>query len=137
MQLTVVRQRCDNDCGLAAVATVAAHHGCPVDYRHLADPVILDGDGTDLLTLSQLAERLGFETRGVKTSYDAIANCQLPAIAHVRRPFGAGHFIVLLCWTPTYVIVADPAKGLRRYSRKSFCRQRTGYLLLVQSPAMH
>lgn len=132
MQLTVVRQRCDNDCGLAAVATVAAHHGCPVDYQDLTDHVVLDGDGTDLLTLSRLAERLGFQTRGVKTSYDAIATCQLPAIAHVRRRFSSGHFIVLHRWTPDHVVVADPARGLRKFSRKTYCRRQTGYLLLIE-----
>ena len=132
MQLTVVRQRRDNDCGLAAVATVAAHHNCPIDYQGLADRVVLDGDGTDLLTLSRLAERFGFRTRGVKTSYDAIATCRLPAIAHVRRRFGSGHFVVLHRWTPDHVVVADPARGLRKLSRKTYCRRRTGYLLLIE-----
>jgi len=96
--------------------------------------VALDWDGTDLLALSRLAERLGFRTRGVKASYDAVATCQLPAIAHLRRRFGPGHFIVLHRWTPTHVVVADPGKGLLKVSRKAFCRSGTGYLLLIQPP---
>ena len=132
MQLPAVRQRGGNDCGLAALATVAAHHGRALDYGELTDAVALDGDGTDLLTLSRLAERLGFRTRGVRASYDAIASCPLPVIAHVRRRFGSGHFVVVHRWTPGHVVVADPASGLRRLSRRAFCRRGTGYLLIVQ-----
>jgi ABC-type bacteriocin/lantibiotic exporter with double-glycine peptidase domain len=136
MRPAVVRQSGDNDCGLAALATVAAHHGVPVDYQALAGQVLLDPDGTDLLTLSRLAARLGFRARGVKASYDAIGSCPLPAIVQLRRRgSGDGHFVVLHRWTSHSVVIADPAKGLRTCSRKSFCRRLTGYLLLLQPPA--
>ena len=132
MQVPVVRQRRGNDCGLAALATVVAHHGRPAAYHELAGRVVLDRDGTDLLTLARLAERVGFRTRGVKASYEAIPGCPLPAIAHVRCRLGSGHFVVLHRWTPEYVVVADPARGLRRLSRRAFCRRSTRYLLIVQ-----
>lgn len=133
MRPIVVRQRGDNDCGLAALATVAAHHGVAVDYQALLGQILLDGDGTDLLTLSRLAARLGLRTQGVKASYDAIAGCRLPAIAHVRL-FGAGHFVVLHRWSERHVVVADPAQGLRTLSRRAFCRRASGYVLLVEPP---
>jgi ATP-binding cassette subfamily B protein len=129
------RQRGRNDCGLAALATIAEHHGKSVNYDEFAGEVALQGDGTDLLTLSKLAQRLGFRTLGIQSSYEALAACDLPAIAHVRHDDGAGHFIVLLEWTPNFVTVADPGRGLRTISRKRFSRRRTGYLLLIQPPA--
>src|SRR3954451_17444997 len=81
--LTVVYQRRSNDCGFAALATVAAHHRRHLSVEDLT-PELLDRDGTDLLTLSRIAKRLGLRTQGVKVSYDAIQKCALPAIAHMR-----------------------------------------------------
>jgi ATP-binding cassette, subfamily B, bacterial HlyB/CyaB len=128
----LVRQRLDNDCGLAALATVAAHHGRQFDPRDLWDELAHDRDGTDLLSLSRLAESLGFEARGVRASYDGIASCDLPAIAHWRTRFGAGHFVVLQRWAADEVVVADPAMGRRKLSRRAFCRRSSGYFLLVE-----
>jgi ABC-type bacteriocin/lantibiotic exporter with double-glycine peptidase domain len=114
------------------VATVAAHYGRGFDVTRWSSALSLEGDGTDLLSLSQLAERLGFDARGVKAAYDAIPDCTLPAIAHWRRPFRGGHFVVVHRWTPKEVVVADPAIGIRRVSRHAFCRRSTGYFLLLQ-----
>jgi ATP-binding cassette subfamily B protein len=101
-----------------------------VDVEALTADLALERDGTDLLALSRAVGRLGFRTRGVRVSYDAIPTCTLPAIAHMRSG-GTGHFVVLQRWSPDYVVIADPAVGVRRFSRKAFCRRATGYLLLV------
>lgn len=131
-ELPLVHQRWGNDCGPAALATVTAYHGCPFDYDHFSNEVPLDRDGTDLLALSRIAERLGFRTQGIRASYDEIAKCTLPAIAHIRRRVGGGHFVVVHRWTPEHVVLADPAVGLWKLSRRAFCRRATGYLLIIQ-----
>lgn len=131
-ELNVVYQAWDNDCGPAALATVVASHGHSVGCADLASELALDRHGTDLLALARTAERLGFRAEGVKAAYDAIPECTLPVIAHLRRRVGGGHFVVIHGWTPAHVVVADPARGLRRLSRRAFCRRSTGYLLLVQ-----
>jgi ABC-type bacteriocin/lantibiotic exporter with double-glycine peptidase domain len=132
LRSSLVRQRLHNDCGLAALATVAACHGRGFDPEGFSHEVTLDRHGTDLLTLSRLARDLGFEARGIRASYDAIPACTLPAIAHVRGRFGAGHFVVLHRWASTHVVLADPAVGLRKLSRRAFCRRSTGYFLVLE-----
>jgi ATP-binding cassette subfamily B protein len=129
--LPLVRQSRGNDCGPAALATVAAYHGCPFAYDDLADEIALDRWGTDLLTLSGVAKRIGFLAEGVKASYDDIPHCRLPAIAHMLR-VGGGHFVVIYRWSPTHVVLGDPAVGLQTISRRAFCRRSTGYLLILQ-----
>jgi ABC-type bacteriocin/lantibiotic exporter with double-glycine peptidase domain len=59
----------------------------------------------------------------------------LPAIAHIRRRFGGGHFVVIYQWTPSYVVIGDPAVGLKTIAQRAFCRRSTGYLLLIQPTA--
>jgi ATP-binding cassette, subfamily B, bacterial CvaB/MchF/RaxB len=130
-ELPVVRQNWGNDCGLAALATVAAYHGCRFDYDDFANEVALDRHGTDLLALSRIAGRLGFRTHAVRASYDAIPRCTLPAIAHLRRRLGGGHFVVVHRWNAAQVVLADPAVGLRKLSRTAFGRRSTGYLLII------
>jgi len=126
-----VYQRGSNDCGPAALATVAAQHGRRMNDADLYD-CRLERDGTDLFTLKRAAERLGFKAEGVKAAYDAIGQCDLPAIAHMRCVLSHGHFVVVHRWNPAYVIVADPAAGVRTFSRTTFLRRWSGYLLLVQ-----
>lgn len=130
-KLHLVRQRRGNDCGPAALATVAAYHGRRFASMDLANWIPLDPRGTNLLTLLRVAKRLDFRAHGVEASYEDIPHCNLPVIAHMRTWFG-GHFVVLYEWTPTHVVIGDPAAGLRTVSRKAFCRRSTGYLLIIR-----
>lgn len=131
-ELPLVRQNSGNDCGPAALATIAAYHGRRFDYDDFSHGVALDRHGTDLLALSRIAERLGFQAQGIKASYDAIPSCTLPAIAHIRRRLGGGHFVVVQQWNSAHVVLADPAAGLRKLSRRAFSQRSTGYLLIIQ-----
>jgi ABC-type bacteriocin/lantibiotic exporter with double-glycine peptidase domain len=136
-ELTIIKQRRWSDCGLAALATVRKHRGSPADFDYVGDAIALGRGGTDLLDLSQIAKRLGFWTQGLKGSYNAIPNLSLPAIAHIRRLLGGGHFVVVYGWNPLNVVLADPAIGIRKVSRRAFCRQWTGYLLTVAPAPDH
>jgi len=130
-ELTMVRQRRGNDCGPSALATVVAYHGFTTDNGVIFNAVALNRRGTDLLTISRAAERLGFRTQGIKGSYDTIPELILPVIAHVRRRLGGGHFVVVHRWTCSHVVLADPAAGIRKVSKRTFCRRWTGYLLAI------
>jgi ABC-type bacteriocin/lantibiotic exporter with double-glycine peptidase domain len=59
-----------------------------------------------------------------------IANCPLPAIAHMLSG-DAGHFVVLHRWSPDDVVIADPALGVRTLLRRAFSQRATGYILLI------
>jgi ABC-type bacteriocin/lantibiotic exporter with double-glycine peptidase domain len=130
----LVRQRHGNDCGPAALATIAAAQGRLLDYRGLLDDAALDRHGTDLLTLARVAQRHGFSVRAVQADHGAISDCPLPAIAQLRRRLGGNHFVVLLTCDTDSVTVADPAVGLRTLPRARYERRSTGYLLLVEPP---
>jgi ATP-binding cassette subfamily B protein len=126
-----VRQNDASDCGAAALAMIARHYRVPIGLEQMRELAGTDRIGTNLLGLLQAAERLGFSAKGVKGPYEALPQVPLPAVAHVRTEDGLGHFVVLYEVTKRGVVLADPARGIQRFSREQFCRQWTGYLLIV------
>jgi ATP-binding cassette subfamily B protein len=126
-----VRQHDQSDCGAAALATVARHHGIPVGLEQMRELAGTDRVGTNLLGLVRGAEKIGFSARAVKGPYEALPSVPLPAIVHVRTDEGLGHFIVLYRHSKKSVVVADPARGVRQLSRDEFCRRWTGYLVVL------
>jgi ATP-binding cassette, subfamily C, bacteriocin exporter len=126
-----VRQYDQSDCGAAALATIALHHRMPIGLQQMRELAGTDRVGTNLLGLLKAAEKLGFSAKGVKGPYDALPRVPLPAIAHVRNDEGLGHFVVVHAVSKRRVVLADPARGIRKLGREEFCRCWTGYLLIV------
>lgn len=126
-----VRQNDGSDCGAAALATVARHHGVKYGLETLRDLAGTDKVGTNLLGLVAAAERMGFTARAVHGPYNALSQVPLPAVAHTRTPEGYGHFVVLHKATSREVTIADPGRGLVKLSRTDFEETWTGYLLLL------
>ncbi|MBL0215840.1 MAG: peptidase domain-containing ABC transporter [Myxococcales bacterium] len=129
-----VRQGDQSDCGPAALATIALHHGLRVSRERLRDVTGTDRIGTNLLGLLKGGERLGLRGRAVKGDWAGLSTVPLPAIAHVRTPEGLGHYVVIHRVLADAVIVADPAFGIEKRTKEAFCASWTGYALLL-SPA--
>ncbi|MCA9190012.1 MAG: peptidase domain-containing ABC transporter, partial [Planctomycetales bacterium] len=128
---SLVRQNDQSDCGAAALATVAMHHGLSVGLQTMRDLGGTDRVGTNLLGLLTAAERLGFEAKAVKAPWQSMGDVPLPAIAHVTNDDGLGHFVVVHRVKKNAVVLADPASGIVTMSREQFCGIWTGYLLLL------
>jgi ATP-binding cassette subfamily B protein len=126
-----VRQQDQSDCGAAALASVALHYKLPIPVQRMRDLCGTDRVGTNLLGLLQAAESLGFSAKGVKGPFEGLREVPLPAIAHWINDEGLGHFVVLYGVRESSVVIADPARGIRKLSREEFCRQWTGYLLIL------
>ena len=58
-RFTVVRQMDGSDCGAAALATVALHHGLAIGLQQVRDFAYTDRQGATLLDLLRGAETLG------------------------------------------------------------------------------
>jgi ATP-binding cassette subfamily B protein len=126
-----VRQMDGSDCGAAALATIARHHGMDFGLQTMRDLAGTDRIGTNLLGLVQAAERIGFAAKAVKGPYEALAKAPLPAIAHFKTKEGLGHFVVLYRAGRKSVVIADPAYGVQKISPDEFAGRWTGYLVLM------
>ncbi len=83
-RLVVVRQSDQNDCGAAALATVALYHGLPIGLEQMRDLTGTDRLGTNLFALHRAAEKLGFSARAVRTSWESLRTGA--AAGHRPRP---------------------------------------------------
>jgi hypothetical protein len=127
-----VRQIDPSDGGATALATIALHHGRPLRFPQARDLLGTGRAVTSLRELSRAAERLGFLAAVVHEPYAALPRAPLPAITFGRDEAGAGHFLVLHEAQGDAVVVAAPARGLRRLSRADFCARWTGRLWRVR-----
>ena len=126
-----VKQNDQSDCGPACLATVALHYHCPIRLEQMRNLAGTDRVGTNLLGMIRAAERLGFQAKAVKGSFDVLPQAPLPAIAHVRNREGLLHFVVLHRVRANSVVVADPARGVETLSADEFKQMWTGYLVLL------
>ncbi|MGN6492341.1 MAG: peptidase domain-containing ABC transporter, partial [Agriterribacter sp.] len=69
-----------------------------------------------LLGISDTAEKIGFRTRGVRMDVDRLSDAPLPAILHWNQ----NHFVVLTKLTRRGATIADPGKGLMKYTIPEF-----------------
>ena len=124
-----------NDCGPAALASVARHHGMYVGTEAIR---ILGGttfQGTDLRRLHEAALALGFAASYGKAKENVLDAIPLPAIAHFNDSV-AGHFVVIHDVSDASVTIADPATGVVTLERQQFMARWSQYLLLLApSPA--
>lgn len=125
-----VRQASDRDCGAACLATISIHHGKRVGLEQLRQWSGTDKEGTNLLGIIRAAERLGLSARAFHGSLEALAGVPLPAVVHLLED-GSGHYVVLHRLTAKGVLIADPARGLRKLSRDAFARLWTGYIVVM------
>jgi ATP-binding cassette subfamily B protein len=123
-----LRQHDETDCGSACLGMICKHYGMPIGLGRLRDLAGVSRDGVSLAGLAEAAEGLGFLARGVRTDYGRLRRADLPAVVHWR----GNHFVVLFRITPEYAMVADPALGTRKLSRRAFEAGWTGVALLLE-----
>lgn len=123
----VIRQRERNDCGLAAIATLAQAIGVHLDMSDLERENPIHGPGLTLLDLVRIARAHGIALRGV---FARVPNgLTTPWIAHLRTQ--DGHYVVVEEALANGFIVGDPASGVKAVSVETFRTLWSGYGLVL------
>jgi hypothetical protein len=137
---TVVRQEKDFSCGSAAVATLLSYHYENEVTEHDAfsimyergDKAKINREGFSLLDIKNYLESNGYPADGFRVSLDKLAKVGVPAIALINHK-GYKHFVVVKGVQKNKVLVADPAKGTKIFSRKEFERMWNGIFFIIRS----
>nr|WP_317360224.1 cysteine peptidase family C39 domain-containing protein [uncultured Tyzzerella sp.] len=128
-----VKQNDEKDCGVACLATICECYGLKKNISKIREISGTDNDGTSALGLIKGAEKLGFSAKGVKGDKESIfSEFPLPAIAHTIVDNKFFHYIVIHKISNKHIIVADPAKGVIKYSTEDFFKIWTGILIILK-----
>lgn len=129
------------DCGPTCLRMVAKHYVRTLSAQELREAAEIGKDGVNMLGIAQAAERVGFKSLGVKVSLEKLKKeAPLPCIVH----WSQNHFIIVYKISKSQVFVADPARGLLKYTFQEFESQwattvtdgeRTGVALLLEPTA--
>jgi ABC-type bacteriocin/lantibiotic exporter with double-glycine peptidase domain len=132
-----VKQQSEEECGAAALATVARHYGKRVSMPLVRQLVGTGHQGTTLLGLRRGADELGFHCRALRTDVDEtffrdVHQIELPAILHWK----GNHWVVLHAVHSRSVVIADPGEGVVRLPHRRFLETWGDGVLLTLEPDM-
>jgi ABC-type bacteriocin/lantibiotic exporter with double-glycine peptidase domain len=99
------------DCGPTCLKIVAKYYGKSLSLPLLRQLSETTREGSNLLTLSEAAESIGFRTLGVKISLEKLLEAPLPCILHWNN----NHYVVLAS-------IQDNSKGIKGLFNKFFSK---------------
>lgn len=135
-------QQYDFSCGSAALATLLTYnYDTPVSEQAVFNEMIEHGDkaviaksGFSLLDLKNYLKRHGMEANGYRAPLEKLAAVKVPAIVLVNVR-GYSHFVVLEGIRDGWVLLSDPANGMRDEPVGEFENQWTGIFFLIVTNA--
>jgi ATP-binding cassette subfamily B protein len=125
-RFALVEQAEEMDCGAACLAMLCRHHGLQVTLGKLRELANVTTQGATLESLARAGETLGFSSRGVQCTFDALQGFELPFIVH----WEGYHYVIVYGISPRQVWMADPAVGFRKLSVEEFERGWSGTCLV-------
>lgn len=106
------------DCGPTCLKIVAKHYGKTINIQELRNLSETTREGSNLLFLSDAAEKTGFRTLGVKLNLERLEEAPLPCILHWNKE----HYVVLYDIKKGNYFISDPGFGLIEYNQQDFIK---------------
>ena len=127
------RQADSKDCGPTCLKIIAKFYGKATHIQTLREFSETTREGSNLLSISDAAEKIGFRTIGVKISATKLQEVALPSILHWNK----NHYVVLYKISAANsrfrkknserrYYISDPAYGLIDYSQDDFIKMWIG-----------
>jgi predicted double-glycine peptidase len=137
-----VAQQYDFSCGSAALATLLTYnYDIPVSEPEVFRDMFDNGDkkviaesGFSLLDIKNYLARRGLEANGYRAPLSKLAEVRLPAIVLINVR-GYAHFVVLEGIRDGWVLLSDPANGMRSESIGEFQEHWSGIFFLILTNA--
>lgn len=117
-KFTHYKQADFKDCGPTCLKIIAKHYGKTINIQDLRDISETTREGSNLLFLSDAAEKIGFRTLGVKLNPERLQEAPLPCILHWNK----NHYVVLYKIKRDKYYISDPAFGLIEYNKEDFIK---------------
>lgn len=112
----------NKDCGPTCIKIIAKHYGKDIDIENLRQLSETNRGGSNLLFLSEAAEKVGFHTLGVRLTITRLKDATLPCILH----WNSDHYVVLYKIKKARYYISDPAFGLLSYTKEELLKYWIG-----------
>lgn len=112
------KQADSKDCGPTCLKIIAKYYGKSINIQELRDYSETTREGSNLLFLSDAAEKIGFRTLGVKLNLKSLEEVPLPCILHWNKE----HYVVLYNIKKGRYFISDPGFGLIDYNESDFIK---------------
>jgi ATP-binding cassette subfamily B protein len=106
------------DCGPMCLKIIAKNYGKIINIQDLRDYSETTRIGSNLMFLSDAAEKIGFRTLGLKISVKKLEEAPLPCILFWNK----FHYVVLYKIKKNIFFVSDPGIGLIQYTKDEFLK---------------
>ncbi|PSL44651.1 ATP-binding cassette subfamily B protein [Chitinophaga niastensis] len=117
MRFPFYKQHDTMDCGPTCIRMIATYYGKNFPLQKLRELSDMSREGVSFLGLSKAAEAIGLKTRAVRLEAAMlVAEVPLPCIIHWKQ----SHFVVLYKISKGIAYIADPGKGLIKYTWQEF-----------------
>ncbi|WP_281925298.1 cysteine peptidase family C39 domain-containing protein, partial [Flavobacterium collinsii] len=110
------KQADHKDCGPTCLKIIAKHYGKTINIQELRDFSATTREGSNLLFLSEAAEKIGFRTLGAMLGAEELNEVPLPCVLHWNK----NHYVVLYKIKKNTYYISDPAFGLIEYNKEDF-----------------
>jgi predicted double-glycine peptidase len=134
----VCMQTTSYTCVAASLTTTLDRLGVPAMQHEMARLALVrpHGGANDLHAMRALMLKLddGYRIEVRRMQYDELASLSLPAMTSTRLSFPLYHSVPILEWTPEYIILGDPSRGLSRIPREEFEKVWTHIVLPITPP---
>lgn len=103
-------------CGITCLRIICKYYGKEFSIETLSKYCYVTNEGVSLLGISEAATQLGLQNTCGRISVEQLENAPLPCILHWNQ----NHYVVLNKVKKNRFYIADPGKGLMKYSREEF-----------------
>lgn len=129
-KLPLILQSEMTECGLACLAMIFRFYRHCISLQYLRLQLPFGIKGINAQELKQIAIGYGFNVNIVRIELTKLTSLFLPCILH----WGMDHFVVLKKITHNYIVVHDPARGLRKINMEAVNAFFTGIALEIKAP---
>lgn len=106
------------DCGPTCLKIISKHYCKNFNIQLLRNYCETNRNGSNLLMISDAAEKIDFRTIGIKTCQNKLIEVPLPCILHWNKQ----HYVVLYKIKKGVYYISDPAIGLIEYNQQEFLK---------------
>lgn len=103
-------------CGITCLRMICKYYGKEYSIESLSKYCFVTTEGVSLLGISEAAAQLGLQTTCGRISVEQLEKSPLPCILHWNQ----NHYVVLYKVKKNHFHIADPGKGLVKYSQVEF-----------------